>query len=56
MNTLLDSILDTIGNTPIVRLNKLGPDNVNTTYLRDQYASYLRALGRDDEADALSGS
>ena len=29
MNTLHDSILDTIGNTPIVRLNKIGPDNVN---------------------------
>jgi cysteine synthase A len=26
---LHDNILDTIGNTPIVRLNKLGPDNVN---------------------------
>ncbi len=29
MNVLHDNILDTIGNTPIVRLNKLGPDNVN---------------------------
>ena len=25
MNKLYDNILDTIGNTPIVRLNKLGP-------------------------------
>ena len=29
MNVLHDNILDTIGNTPIVRLNKLGPDDVN---------------------------
>ena len=29
MNKLYDSILDTVGNTPIVRLNKLGPDGVN---------------------------
>jgi len=29
MNKLYDSILDTIGNTPIVRLNKLGPGDVN---------------------------
>ena len=29
MNVLHDNILDTIGNTPIVRLNKIGPDNVN---------------------------
>jgi cysteine synthase A len=29
VNVLHDNILGTIGNTPIVRLNKLGPDNVN---------------------------
>ncbi|MGI9272240.1 MAG: cysteine synthase A [Woeseiaceae bacterium] len=29
MNALYDNILDTIGNTPIVRLNKLAPDDVN---------------------------
>ena len=29
MNKLYDNILDTVGNTPIVRLNKLGPDDVN---------------------------
>ena len=29
MNFLYDNILGTIGNTPIVRLNKLGPDDVN---------------------------
>ena len=29
MNKLYDTILDTVGNTPIVRLNKLGPDGVN---------------------------
>ncbi|MGI9271498.1 MAG: pyridoxal-phosphate dependent enzyme, partial [Woeseiaceae bacterium] len=29
MSALYDNILDTIGNTPIVRLNKLAPDNVN---------------------------
>ena len=29
MNVLYNNILETIGNTPIVRLNKLGPDNVN---------------------------
>ena len=29
MNKLYDNILDTIGNTPIVRLNKLGPKDVN---------------------------
>ncbi len=29
MNKLYDSILETIGNTPIVKLNKLGPKDVN---------------------------
>ena len=29
MNKLHDSILRTVGNTPIVKLNKLGPDDVN---------------------------
>ena len=29
MNVLHNNILETIGNTPVVRLNKLGPDNVN---------------------------
>ena len=29
MNKLYDNILDTIGNTPIVKLNKLGPKDVN---------------------------
>lgn len=29
MNRLYNNILETIGNTPIVKLNKLGPDNVN---------------------------
>ncbi len=29
MSTLYNNILETIGNTPIVRLNKLAPDNVN---------------------------
>jgi cysteine synthase A len=29
MNKLHDSILDTVGNTPIVKLNRLGPDGVN---------------------------
>ncbi len=29
MNTLYDSILDTVGNTPIVKLNNIGPDDVN---------------------------
>jgi len=29
MNKLYDNILETIGDTPIVRLNKLGPKNVN---------------------------
>ena len=28
-NTIRNNILETIGNTPIVRLNKIGPDNVN---------------------------
>jgi len=29
MNKLYDNILETIGNTPIVKLNKLGPKDVN---------------------------
>ena len=29
MTTRFDNILETIGNTPIVKLNKIGPDNVN---------------------------
>jgi len=29
MNKRYDSILDTIGNTPVVRINKLGPSHVN---------------------------
>ena len=29
MNVLHDSILDTVGNTPIVKLNNIGPDDVN---------------------------
>ena len=29
MNKLYDNILETVGNTPIVRLNKLGPKDVN---------------------------
>ena len=29
MNKLYDNILQTVGNTPIVRLNKLGPEGVN---------------------------
>ena len=29
MNKLYDNILDTIGNTPIVKLNKIGPEDVN---------------------------
>ena len=29
MTTIFDNILETIGNTPIVKLNKIGPDNVN---------------------------
>ena len=29
MNTLYDNILDTVGNTPIVKLNNIGPDDVN---------------------------
>ena len=29
MNVLYNNILETIGNTPIVRINKLAPDNVN---------------------------
>ena len=31
----------------------LGPENANTTFLRTQYAQYLRSLGRHDEADRL---
>ncbi|MBT4160780.1 MAG: pyridoxal-phosphate dependent enzyme, partial [Gammaproteobacteria bacterium] len=26
---IYDSILDTIGNTPVVKLNRIGPDNQN---------------------------
>jgi len=29
MNKRFDNILETVGNTPVVRLNKLGPDDVN---------------------------
>jgi len=29
MNKIYDSILDTIGNTPVVKINNLGPKNVN---------------------------
>ena len=29
MSRIYDSILDTIGNTPVVRINNLGPDHVN---------------------------
>lgn len=29
MTTRFENILETIGNTPVVRLNKIGPDNVN---------------------------
>ena len=29
MSQLFDNILETVGNTPIVRLNKLAPDGVN---------------------------
>ena len=29
MNKRFNNILETIGNTPVVRLNKLAPDNVN---------------------------
>ena len=29
MNKLYNNILETIGDTPIVKLNKLGPDDVN---------------------------
>ena len=29
MSNRYDSILDTIGNTPVVRINNIGPKNVN---------------------------
>ena len=29
MNKIYDNILDTIGDTPIVKLNQLGPEDVN---------------------------
>lgn len=29
MSGIYQNILDTVGNTPIVRINKLGPDDVN---------------------------
>ena len=29
MNNLYESILGTVGNTPIVRINKLAPDHIN---------------------------
>ena len=44
MNKLYDSILDTVGNTPIVRLNKLGPDDVNV------WVNELRVSGYDEES------
>ena len=31
----------------------LGPENANTSFLRTQYAQYLRLHGRHDEADRL---
>jgi tetratricopeptide (TPR) repeat protein len=33
----------------------LGREDVSSATLRTQYAAYLRALGRDEEADALEG-
>jgi hypothetical protein len=33
----------------------LGSHNANTAFLRSQYARYLRAMGRDEEADQLTG-
>ena len=29
MNNRFDNILETVGNTPIVKLNKIGPSDVN---------------------------
>jgi tetratricopeptide (TPR) repeat protein len=34
----------------------LGSENTNTSFLRAQYAQYLRSLGRHDEADRLEES
>ena len=39
------NILETIGNTPVVKLNKLAPPGVNTTSI-DREASHVRAQHR----------
>jgi cysteine synthase len=31
--TLYDSVLDTVGNTPCIRINRIAPDNV-TVYVK----------------------
>ncbi len=57
MNNRFDSILETVGNTPIVRLNNIGPDNVNVFVKIESFnpmgsVKDRLALGVIEEAEA----
>ena len=43
MSRIYDSILDTIGNTPIVKINRLGPKHVNL-YVKAEYFNPLASV------------
>ena len=51
MSKIYDSILDTIGNTPIVKINRLGPKHVNL-YVKAEYFNPLSSV-KDRLANAI---